>query len=65
MVAHDSFFGFLNLFKVGGRVSGSAAGERPPYPIMSSDPNFREIVNNLNRADFGLFCSTLALSKLE
>lgn len=62
MVAHDSFFGYLNLFKIGTRAN-TGVGERPPFPIIASDPTFRDIVNNLNRADFGFFCSILALSK--
>jgi hypothetical protein len=61
MVAHDSFFGFMNLFDSRNRHYVNKAGERPPFPIISSDPSFREIVNNLNRADFGFFCSVYAL----
>jgi hypothetical protein len=56
VIAHDSFFGFLNLFRFKEKKTVYLLGERPPYPIINSDPDLFDITNNMNAADFGAVC---------
>ncbi len=58
---HDSFLGGLNLFKRFDNRYTIAKGERPPYPIINSNPTFKEVLLNYNKADLGiLFAFTVA-----
>ncbi|KAL4478928.1 hypothetical protein ABPG72_019365 [Tetrahymena utriculariae] len=52
--AHDSFLGGLNLFKRRDPRFVLDQGERPPYPIINSNSSFVDVLNNFNKADFGL-----------
>ena len=62
MYPHDSILGGLNLFKLRRLTPIPAAGERPPFPVINDDPTFANVVNNLNRADFGVFVATCLIS---
>lgn len=53
--AHDSFFGFINLFKIGNLQKAYYPGDRPPYPVIKDSPSFRDVVCNFNRSDLGMF----------
>lgn len=52
---HDSFWGFLNLFKVKGNKTALDAGDRPPWPVIHGDPDAIDVIDNLNAADLGVF----------
>lgn len=52
---HDSLLGGLNLFKRFDNRFLLDKGERPPYPVMISNPTTTDVVRNLNKADFGIF----------
>eukprot|EP01017_Pseudomicrothorax_dubius_P040870 TRINITY_DN6477_c0_g1_i1.p1 TRINITY_DN6477_c0_g1~~TRINITY_DN6477_c0_g1_i1.p1 ORF type:complete len:118 (+),score=10.35 TRINITY_DN6477_c0_g1_i1:171-524(+) len=54
---HDSFFGFLNVFKRFDSRFTLTHGDRPPYPVIIDNPTLGEVIRNLNRADLGLFLS--------
>ena len=38
-------------------------GERPPYPIIISNPTISEVLDNLNKADLGVFLFFAALGR--
>ncbi|CAD8166856.1 unnamed protein product [Paramecium octaurelia] len=54
---HDSFLGWLNLFKIRRLQMLYNVGERPPYPVIISKPTVGDVLRNLNKADFGLFAT--------
>jgi hypothetical protein len=51
--AHDSIFGWMNLFKRYDQRFIWKQGERPPYPIIIDQPSFGQVIGNFNKADFG------------
>ena len=61
VIAHDSLLGFFNLFRRKDSKRIYSAGDRPPYPVIVSDPDIVDILDNLNAADFGVFafCSLI------
>jgi hypothetical protein len=56
--SHDSFFGWTNLLKRSRKIGAW----RTPYPVILGNPTTRQVLWNWNRADSGLFWSTLLLS---
>lgn len=58
-IAHDSFFGYINLFKRTNNVYSKPLWYRPPYPLLVEEPTVAETVYNLNRADFGCWSSVM------
>lgn len=40
---HDSFYGWLNIFKVIRMQPLYTAGERPPYPVIISEPTIGDV----------------------
>lgn len=40
-------------------------GERPPYPVIISNPKISDVVGNLNRADFGIVLFFAAVGKIK
>lgn len=55
MFAHDSILGGFNAFQVYGNIGVVSQTSRPPCPVIADDPTLIQTVNNLNRADFGVF----------
>ncbi len=53
-IPHDSFLGGLNLLKRFDNRFFIEKGERPPYPIIISNPTMTDVFKNYNYADFGL-----------
>mmetsp|Transcript_19482 Transcript_19482/g.2648 ORF Transcript_19482/g.2648 Transcript_19482/m.2648 type:complete len:80 (+) Transcript_19482:37-276(+) len=51
---HDSIYGGLNLFKRFDNRYIIDKGERPPYPVMVSNPKITDVFSNLNKADLGI-----------
>lgn len=60
---HDSFWGFLNLFKVKGRKTALEAGDRPPWPVIHGDPDAVDVLDNLNAADLGAWAFFTCVGK--
>eukprot|EP01015_Nassula_variabilis_P026511 TRINITY_DN530_c0_g1_i9.p3 TRINITY_DN530_c0_g1~~TRINITY_DN530_c0_g1_i9.p3 ORF type:complete len:155 (+),score=17.60 TRINITY_DN530_c0_g1_i9:92-556(+) len=60
--AHDSLLGGLNLFLRRDNRYIISAGERPPYPIIISNPTFTQVLRNMNRADLGIIIGFVLLS---
>lgn len=42
--AHDSFLGWLNIFKFKNTAHVLRPGERPPYPIIIADPTLSDVL---------------------
>lgn len=59
----NRLFASFSIFKTIKGVNIFNYDERPPYPILNSKPHFWEVVNNMNKSDFVLYFSTLALGK--
>jgi len=69
MTSHNSFFGWIYFFKINNNnilVNGvSDIGLlETPYPPIISSPSVVQILNNWNRADTGLFLSTMLVGTL-
>ena len=60
-IPHDSIFGGINLFKRFDNRFVIDKGERPPYPIIQSNPTTMEVVHNLNKADLGIILFVAAI----
>lgn len=58
---HNSFLGGLNLFIRENRDALIQKGERPPYPIIVSNPTLGQAIGNLNKADLGIFLALFVL----
>jgi len=56
-IAHDSFFGYLNLYKRQGNHFTRPMWYRPPFPILVEEPTVGTTLYNMNRADFGFFAT--------
>lgn len=53
---YDSFFfGWMNIFPSIKRALESQEMRRSPYPPIVEDPNYFDIINNLNWSDYGTF----------
>lgn len=56
---HDSLLGGLNMFKRFDNRFLLDKGERPPYPVIISNPTLTDVFSNMNKADAGIvlgFC---------
>ena len=62
---HNSFLGGLNLFIRENRDALIPKGERPPYPIIVSNPTLGQAIGNLNKADLGIFLALFALGIIK
>jgi len=58
----DSFFGFLNFFKSTPSEMYPLTMGRPNFPPININPSARQIYENLNLADLGIFTTSCALN---
>jgi hypothetical protein len=63
--AHDSFLGWTNLIRNRDRKTVYQLGERPPFPVVLNDPDLFDVVDNLNKADFGVFLACNVLGRMR
>jgi hypothetical protein len=53
----NSLFSSFNIFKSLGASNIIPYEQRPPYPILISNPSFRQVLGNLNKSDFLVYSS--------
>ncbi|KAM3137669.1 hypothetical protein pb186bvf_010283 [Paramecium bursaria] len=59
----DQFFGWIHMLKLktyGLRILNP--GERPPFPIIIERPTIKDVLQNLNFADFGMLVTFSTIS---
>jgi hypothetical protein len=59
--AHDSMLGGLNLLKHDSTKMVLSKGQRPPYPIITSNASPSDVFWNLNRADLSILAASVPL----
>lgn len=57
----NGILGGLNLLKRSDHKTLLDVAERPPYPIIITQPCMRDIVSNFNRADLGILLAYFAV----
>jgi hypothetical protein len=56
----NSLFASFNVFKSLGSTNIIAFAHRTPYPILISNPSFKQVLGNLNKSDLLVYASIFA-----
>ena len=60
----NSLFASFNYFKIVKGMQIYRNEERPPYPVLISDPSIQQVLINLNKSDFLVYFTVTGLSFL-
>ena len=60
----NSIFSSFNYFKIVRGMQLYRVEERPPYPVLISDPNIGQVLANMNKSDFLVYFFVMGIAFL-